>query len=79
MNTNELRKNLNFNGIPQRWYLINEGKKSDTHILEEYNGLWKYYYFDEKGNIRNECHFRSEAEACKYIYDKLIELFKYFH
>jgi len=78
MNIQELDRKLNVTGIPKSWYLINEGIKSDTHILEEYSGLWKYYYLDEKGNIRNECFFKGESEACQYIYDKLIEIHNHF-
>jgi len=78
MNLLELRKKLDGIGIPKEWYLINEGIKSDRHILEEFHGIWKYYYLDEKGNQRNECQFKMEDTACQYLYDKLNELFKYF-
>jgi hypothetical protein len=78
VNIQELGRKLDDNRIPKSWYLINDGTKSDTHILEEYIGLWKYYYLDEKGNIRNECHFKAESDACQYFYDKLLEIHNYF-
>lgn len=78
MDVQDLVKKLNESNISKNWYLINEGIKSDTHILEKYSDLWRYFYFDEKGNMRNECHFRTESEACQYFYDKLYEIYKYF-
>jgi len=78
MNVQELNEKLNENVIPKNWYLINEGTRSDTHILEEYSGLWKYYYIDEKDNKRNECHFRNESKACHYLFDKMIKIYEYF-
>lgn len=78
MNVIELKEEIDKLGIPKEWYLINEGIKSDAYILEEIRGLWKYYYFDEKGNIHDECYFKDEAEACQYLYNKLLKIHKYF-
>ena len=79
MDVNVLRKRLKDEGIPQRWYLINEGIRSDTNILEKYSGQWQYYYYDEKGNTRDLRHFTSEAEACQYLYDILKEEYDFFY
>lgn len=78
MNISELHRKLIDTGIPERWYVINTSVKSDTHVLEEYSGFWKYYYIDEKGNQRNQCVFNKEEDACQYFYDKLYEIFTYF-
>lgn len=73
MNIFDLQNELNKLGIPKSWYSINEGLKSDAHILQEIYGKWHYYYFDERGNRENEKIFENESQACDYIYKKLKE------
>jgi hypothetical protein len=78
MDVKELSERLKEIGVPKKWYLINEGIDADVHVLEEFSGLWKYHYRDDRGVVRNEKNFLNEADACQYFYDKLNEIIKAF-
>ena len=74
----ELKNGLNDLKIPKHWYLINEGIKSDAHILEMSNNIWYYFYHDEKGNKRNERIFLNENDACHFFFEKMKKNKSYF-
>ena len=44
-------------------------------ICKSYND-WQVFYFDEKGNRRNEQVFHSESEAYQYLYDSFKNQYK---
>ena len=44
MKLTELKKELEGNNVPERWYSINEGLKPDACNLYKNYSLWEYFY-----------------------------------
>ncbi|HMO40279.1 MAG TPA: hypothetical protein PKC76_13875 [Saprospiraceae bacterium] len=70
MNINELTSALKDLGIPPNYFSILEGLKPDSIILDFYHGIWKVFYFSERGQESDEHMFSNEEEACMYVYNK---------
>jgi hypothetical protein len=70
MNVNELIIALNDLGIPPDYFSILEGLKPDSIVLDHYHGIWKVFYFSERGQESDEHIFSNERDACLYIYNK---------
>jgi len=70
MNTNQLISELHELGILPNYFSILEGLKPDSIILDYYHGIWKVFYFSERGQESDEHIFSSEEDACLYIYNK---------
>lgn len=72
MNKDELKKELDKQGINSNEYSLNGDIDSDKIVLYQNYDKWEVFYFDERGRRNNEKIFCSEEDACSYIY----ELFK---
>ena len=70
----DLLKNLR---IPESYYSLNSGLKYDAFIIEEQDGKWIYFYFDEKGNREDEHVFYNENEVCEYLLKKIQTEYEY--
>lgn len=73
MTIDELKIELKRINVPKSWYLINDGIKTDAHILNKVYSYWEYFYFDEKGTEQGYIRFDNEAEACAYLHHILVE------
>ena len=62
MNKVELSKQLLFMGISPNKYSL-EGS------VKNYN-IWKVLYIDERGNQNELASFKTENDACKFIYNE---------
>lgn len=72
----ELKLELNKIGVSERNYSLNEGLKTDAYIIEEYDGIWKFYYFDERGQESDYNFFKSDEKAYTYLLVKFKEQLK---
>jgi hypothetical protein len=67
MNKKELQETLNQEGFNSRYYDLDNGMLPDRFTLYNDGNIWKVFYFDERGIIRNEKFFATECEACEYF------------
>ena len=79
MNINQLKEKLFTYNVPEHWYSIDEGLKSDACILFKNYSKWEFFYLDERGN-RNEFKiFTHKEDAFDYLWKKMeyqLEIFK---
>ena len=76
MTKSELKSELNKINVPKEHYSLNEGIKVDAYIVEKYNDIWRYYYFDEKGQGSDLNLFKSEEDAYIYLLKEFKEQLK---
>jgi hypothetical protein len=74
MNKNELKMELEKLKIPPEFYSILEGIKPDAIILDHYHGIWKTFYFSERGESHDERLYISEDEACQYVFERFKQM-----
>jgi len=67
MTKEELIAFLRSIGVNKNSYSLNEGLKVNALILDKLDGLWKCFYYDEKGNETPLNYFKTEDEAYSYI------------
>ncbi|UGU17929.1 hypothetical protein LS482_08615 [Sinomicrobium kalidii] len=72
----ELKSELNKIRVSERSYSLNEGVKTDAYIIEKHNDIWKFYYFDEKGQESDYNLFKSEEDAYSFLLEKFKEQLK---
>jgi len=73
MNTEELKKALDKEGVKPIYYSLNGirgPQENDTLILEKTGNKWVYYYY-ERGHKFDLQYFDTEDKACQYIFQKL--------
>lgn len=73
MNKKDLNKELDLLKVNQDFYSLNGDLTPDTIVLYENYDFWEVFYFDERGNINNKKVFKSEKEACLYIYNLFVK------
>ncbi|MFR4406066.1 MAG: hypothetical protein ACLT3E_05430 [Anaerovoracaceae bacterium] len=66
MTESELRIELRKLNVPEGWYSINEGVKSDTYILNKIYYYWEFF-FDERGGRNEYKKFDNENDACNFF------------
>ena len=75
-NREQLKEILDAKGVDQSRYSLFGGSNwADTKCLDKRKGNWAVYYV-ERGREYDEKTFSSEAEACKYLYDWILEEFE---
>lgn len=60
-------------GLTEDDYSINEGLKPDAYIIEENNGIWNLFYYDEKGEASDLRTFIDEKDAYESLLNQLNE------
>ena len=79
MNLTELKKELEDNNVPERWYSIDEGLKPDACNLYKNYSLWEYFYLSEKGE-RMDCKiFDNDNAAYEHLLEKMKRQLKVFN
>lgn len=74
MTKEELKIELAKLGVRESNYSLNEGLKIDAMILEDLGGgLYKSFYYDEKGNDSDMNLHKSEVDAYKSLLDNFKE------
>jgi hypothetical protein len=68
MKKQELEQKLIMNGIPNDMYSLIGGLPNEAYCLENNHTHWEVYY-SERGLKTNLKKFKSEEEACGYIYE----------
>lgn len=79
MNLIELKDKLYWNNVPERWYSLDEGLKSDAHHLYKNYSKWEYFFLDEKGGRNDNRIFLRDEEAFNYLWKKIereLEIFQ---
>ena len=72
MRKQELKEKLIEKNISDFCYnLEGKGRTDERFCLEFINGVWHVYY-SERGVKTTDCMFKTEDEACQYLYEKLI-------
>lgn len=72
MNTTKLRELLQELRVAESAYSLAGGTPNERYVLSsEPNGGWEVYY-SEKGLKTSRKNFRSESDACEYLF-KLLE------
>jgi hypothetical protein len=73
MKKNELKHALHLKNVPEYYYNIDGIGEVDQKVCIEYiNSKWSVYY-SERGKKFDEHTFDSEEEACKNLYERLIQ------
>ncbi|UOB18369.1 hypothetical protein [Abyssalbus ytuae] len=72
----ELKSELSKIRVSEENYSLNEGVKTDAYIIEEFNGIWRFYYFDEKGQESDYNLFKNEEDAYSYLLEKFTKQLK---
>ena len=73
MTRENLEKKLKKAGSPNYLYnLDGRGRKDERLCLEKIEDKWTVYYSERGVKTTNEI-FKSEKEACQYIYNQLID------
>ncbi|QHI37768.1 hypothetical protein IMCC3317_31500 [Kordia antarctica] len=67
MTKQELKKELSKLGLIDSDYSLNEGLKIDAMILENLDGLWRLFYYDEKGQESSITYHKNESESYEYL------------
>ena len=71
MNKVELSKQLQSMGIsPNKYSLEGSVATWDTIVLVKNYNIWKVLYIDERGNQNELASFKTENDACKFIYNE---------
>ncbi|NOU62363.1 hypothetical protein [Marinifilum caeruleilacunae] len=73
MNKKDLKEELDLLNVNQEFYSLNGDLIPDTIVLVENYDLWEVFYFDERGSINNKKDFKTEKEACLYIYNLFVK------
>lgn len=73
MDIEVLKNLLESNNVPNDLYnLDGHGRKDERFCIETDGDLW-VVYFSERGVKTTEVKFRTEDEACKYLFAQLID------
>jgi hypothetical protein len=73
MNKKELRKLLIAENIRVDWYSLDGELIPDRTVLGQSGNGWRVFYFGDRGEISEDKYFKSETEACEYLYKLLVE------
>ena len=76
MNKLELACLLQKEGVNSSFYSLNGELVPDRMVLFQSYEKWYVFYYDERGNRRNESMFDSESDACKYLYEYFKKQYK---
>lgn len=73
MNVKELKSILKKSKVSDSLYnLDNEGRNDERFCLDYREGKWNVYYL-ERGIKTTNLFFKTESEACEYIYKHLVK------
>jgi hypothetical protein len=71
MTLDELMEKITANDVPDRWYCIDDGLKTDAlHLYKNYS-KWEYFYLDERGNRNDFIVFYSDDEAFEFLWGQI--------
>jgi len=71
MKLTELKQRIVLNEIPDRWYSINDGLKTNACIIYHNYKIWEYFYLDEKGQRHDSKPFINAEDAYDHLWIKL--------
>ncbi len=74
MTREELNNELKRLGIPSGYYSLYGSLTSDSLIIHHSYHEWQVFYLDERGGRKELKTFRTECEACEYLYERLKRL-----
>jgi len=77
MNKQELIQQLDLIHVPRGIYNLNGECFPDKTTISESGSDWEVFSIDERGNKVNDKIFKSEEEACQYLYDAYSKWFNY--
>jgi hypothetical protein len=75
MNFSELHKRLQAAGCsPNNYHLGEPNGVTDVHCLSQREGGWHFFYTERGKDSPPEKTFNSEAEACQFFYDFVMNI-----
>lgn len=69
----ELKTKLNDLGIAPKSYSLDGNLEPDRMIIRPEGGIWRVFYFDERGNRCDERAFENEDKACECVYEYFVQ------
>ncbi len=73
MNRENLIHKLTKLGVPRSAYGLYDEVFSSTVVIYENYSKWEVFKIDEKGDRFDMKIFKSEDEACRYVYDIFVD------
>jgi hypothetical protein len=73
MDIRELEELLRQGKVRPDWYSLDGKLIPDRMIIRQQEDGWHVFYFGDRGEMTNESIFGSETEACKYLYNVLLD------
>ena len=64
-----LKVELDKLGIPGSAYSLNGSIGPDTMVLDNWHGVWSFFYVGERGGQGDKEYFAGEDDACQFLYD----------
>ncbi len=72
MNREELKRQLEANGVDPEAYYFGSGFPNEKYVLaQELSGKWSVY-FSERGERAGDRSFDSENEACSFFLERIL-------
>ena len=75
MKTKDLSEIFYENKVSRSIYSLNGGVPDDKVCIDKLDGVWSVYY-SEKGRRNTLGEFHNEEEACKFMYDRVMDIVK---
>jgi hypothetical protein len=72
MKRDELQLLLINENVPKELYSLNGGLPNEAFCLNNEDNIWEVYY-SERGKKSQLKKFKSEGEACDYLYRTILE------
>jgi hypothetical protein len=73
MDIQELMKLLKKENVAENWHSLDGTLIPDRMIIRQLDNKWEVFYLGDRGYVTKEKQFENESEACKYLYQTLIE------
>ncbi|MFO7669885.1 MAG: hypothetical protein R6W31_09525 [Bacteroidales bacterium] len=67
MDKSDLKMHLDKLKVNQGYYSLDGDILPDRLVLYQNYNMWEVFYFDERGNRKDERVFMTESDACNYI------------
>lgn len=77
MNRQDLRKQFDLMHVPRAIYNLDGESFPDKTTISGFGSNWTVFSIDERGKKVNVRIFKSEEEACQYLYDSYSKWFNY--
>jgi hypothetical protein len=77
MTQKELEEKIRLSNVPDHFYSLNDGLKSNAYILYKNYAKWEFFYLDERGGRNTFKEFTNDEEAFDFLWTMLEKEMKY--